>query len=132
DGEGASDGEGPGGGQGGFNARDGGSTSPFELDSSFSYNDILSKPATFDRAEAQYDSQLAQAADLALNTLGTAASTYFQILLTRDRIVAAQQNVENAEAIGRIAQARVDAGVAVPIEALQQQIAIERERANLR
>src|SRR5690606_16316540 len=66
------------------------------------------------------------------NTVGTAASTYFQILLVRDRIVAAMQNVENAEAIGNIARARVDAGVAVPIEALQQQIAIERERANLR
>jgi len=42
------------------------------------------------------------------------------------------QNVENAEAIYRIAQARVDAGVAVPIEALQQQIALDRERNNLR
>ncbi|MDY6984364.1 MAG: TolC family protein, partial [Pseudomonadota bacterium] len=75
---------------------------------------------------------VAQAADLALNTLGTAASTYFQLLLTRDKIEAAQQNVANAEAIGNIAQARVNAGVAVPIEALQQQIAIERERNNLR
>jgi NodT family efflux transporter outer membrane factor (OMF) lipoprotein len=74
---------------------------------------------------------VAQAADLALNTLGTAASTYFQLLLTRDKIVAAQQNVANAEAIGSIAQARVNAGVAVPIEALQQQIAVERERNNL-
>lgn len=105
---------------------------PFELDAGFTYSDILSKPATFDRAVADYDSRVAQVADVALNTLGTAASTYFQLLLTRDKIAASMQNVENAEAIYRIAQARVDAGVAVPIEALQQQIAMERERNNLR
>ena len=74
---------------------------------------------------ADYDSRVAQVADVALNTLGTAASTYFQLLLTRDKIEASNQNVENAEAIYRIAQARVDAGVAVPIEALQQQIALD-------
>lgn len=105
---------------------------PFELGASFTYNDILSKPATYDRAVADYDFRVAQVADVALNTLGTTASTYFQLLLTRDKIEASLQNVENAEAIYRIAQARVDAGVAVPIEALQQQIALERERNNLR
>lgn len=105
---------------------------PFELGASFAYNDILSRPANYDRAVADYDSRVAQVADVALNTLGTAASTYFQLLLTRDKIEASNQNVENAEAIYRIAQARVDAGVAVPIEALQQQIALERERNNLR
>lgn len=103
----------------------------FELGAGFTYNDILSKPATYDRAVADYDFRVAQVADVALNTLGTTASTYFQLLLTRDKITASMQNVENAEAIYRIAQARVDAGVAVPIEALQQQIALERERNNL-
>jgi len=105
---------------------------PFELGATFTYNDILSKPATYNRAVADYDFRVAQVADVALNTLGTTASTYFQLLLTRDKIEASMQNVENAEAIYRIAQARVDAGVAVPIEALQQQIALERERNNLR
>ncbi|MEY4641694.1 MAG: hypothetical protein RLZZ227_1688 [Pseudomonadota bacterium] len=109
-----------------------GPNTPFTLGAAFTYNDILSKPATFERAVADYDGRVAQAADLALNTLGTAASTYFQLLLIRDKVEAAQQNVANAEAIGAIAQARVDAGVAVPIEALQQRIAIERERNNLR
>src|SRR5690606_21791556 len=42
------------------------------------------------------------------------------------------QNVINAEAISEIVNARVEAGVAVPLEALQQQIALQRERANLR
>src|SRR5210317_987768 len=104
----------------------------FSLGATFTYNDILSKPAAYDRAVADYDFRVAQVADVALNTLGTAASTYFQLLLTRDKVEASIQNVENAEAIYRIAQARVDAGVAVPIEALQQQIALDRERNNLR
>lgn len=112
--------------------RSGSINQPFDLRGGFNYNDILSKPYTYERAVADYDSRVAQVADVQLNTLGTAASTYFQILLTRDKVVAAEQNVENAEAIGEIANARVEAGVAVPIEALQQQIAIERERANLR
>jgi len=106
-------------------------TTPFELGASFTYNDILSKPATYDRAVADYNSRVAQVAEVALNTLGTASSTYFQILLIRDKIEVAIQNVENAEVIGAIAQARVNTGVAVPIEALQQSITIERERANL-
>jgi NodT family efflux transporter outer membrane factor (OMF) lipoprotein len=110
----------------------GGSGDPISLVAGFTYNNILSKPATYERAVADYDGRVAQAADLALNTLGTAASTYFQLMLTRDKIAVSQQNLSNAEAISAIAQARVNAGVAVPIEALQQRITTERERANLR
>jgi NodT family efflux transporter outer membrane factor (OMF) lipoprotein len=108
-----------------------GPDSPSRIGLSLSYNNILSKPAEYDRAVAEYDSRVAQLSDLSLNILGTASSTYFQILLTRDKIEAAKQNVANAEAIGAIAQSRVDSGVAVPIEALQQRIAIQRERSNL-
>jgi NodT family efflux transporter outer membrane factor (OMF) lipoprotein len=109
----------------------GSQSSQTELAASFSYGNILTKPATYARDLTDYDSQLAQAADVAMNTLGTATSTFFQLLLIRDRIVAAQQNLENAEVIGRIAQARVDAGVSVPIDALQQQIQIEQQRTAL-
>jgi multidrug efflux system outer membrane protein len=130
--DGDSDSSFDGGGSGSGSTRDPNANTPFTVGASFSYNDILSRPATYTRAEADYDSRVAQVADVALNTLGTASSTYFQLLLTRDKIEASNQNVANAEAIGRIAQARVDAGVAVPIEALQQRIAIERERNNLR
>jgi outer membrane protein, multidrug efflux system len=106
-------------------------TSPIDLTGSFTYTDIISKPTTFEGALADFQSRRAQVANTALNTLGTAASAYFQILLIRDQILAAQQNLENAEAIGRITQARVDAGVVVPINALQQQIAIEQQRTNI-
>jgi multidrug efflux system outer membrane protein len=102
-----------------------------ELAATFAYGGILTKPATYARELTDYDSQLAQSADIAMNTLGTATSTFFQLLLIRDRIVAARQNLENAEVIGRIARARVDAGVSVPIDALQQQIQIQQQRAAL-
>jgi NodT family efflux transporter outer membrane factor (OMF) lipoprotein len=97
-----------------------------------SYTDILSRPAIYTQAVADYESRSAQVADVALTTLGTSASTYFQLLLIRDRLVAATQNVSNAQAISAIADARVETGVAVPIEALQQRIALQREQANLR
>jgi NodT family efflux transporter outer membrane factor (OMF) lipoprotein len=106
-------------------------SSQTQLAASFSYAGIVTKPATYARDLTDYDSQVAQAADVAMNTLGTATSTFFQLLLVRDRIVAARQNLANAEVIGRIAQARVDAGVSVPIDALQQQIQIEQQRTAL-
>jgi multidrug efflux system outer membrane protein len=109
----------------------GNQNSETELAASFVYSGILTKPATYKRDLTDYDSQLAQTADVAINTLGTATSTFFQLLLIRDRIVAARQNLDNAEVIGRIAQARVDAGVSVPIDALQQQIQIEQQRTAL-
>ena len=98
------------------------------LVASASFGGILTKPATYARDLTDYESQLAQAADVAMNTLGTATSTFFQLLLIRDRIVAARQNLENAEVIGRIAQARLDAGVSIAIDTLQQQIQIEQQR----
>jgi multidrug efflux system outer membrane protein len=109
----------------------GNQNSETELAASLVYGNILTKPATYARDLTDYDSQLAQAADVAMNTLSTATSTFFQLLLIRDRIVAARQNLENAEVIGRIAQARVNAGVSVPIDALQQQIQIEQQRTAL-
>jgi len=105
---------------------------PISLTAALSYTDILSKPAVYTQAVADYESRAAQVADVALTTLGTSASTYFQLLLTRDKLVAAAQNVANAQAISAIADARVEAGVAVPIEALQQRIALQREQATLR
>ena len=111
--------------------RDSNSTSA-NLSASLVYTDILSKPARYDIAVARYDGDIARLADLRLNTLGTAASTYFQVLLIRDRIDAAEQNLANAEAIYRIIQARADAGTVTPIDALQQRIAVQQQQNNLK
>jgi len=108
-----------------------GSSERFELGAGIVYSDILSKPTAWQSATARYRSDVAFAADTRLNTLGTAASTYFRILLLRDRIVTAENNVANAAEITRIVQARVDAGTVNRIELLQQQISVQQERNNL-
>lgn len=110
----------------------GGTNNPFELSVSVSYTDLLAKPAVYTQSLASYESRAAALADATLNTLGTSASTYFQLLLIRDKLTASRQNVANAQAISNIVDARVEAGVAIPLEALQQQIALQREQANLR
>lgn len=115
----------------GGNGSSNNSSGPFQLTGSVSYGGILSRPAAYQRAVADYDSRIAQIASLRLNTLTTAASTYFQILLIRDRIEAAEQNLANAEIVYAIARARVASGIAVPIEELQQSIVVERERTNI-
>ena len=92
------------------------------------YTDILTKPYRFESAEATFESAVAQLASTRLNLLGTTASTYFSILFTRDQIEAAKRNLENAETIGRITQARVEAGVLTHLDGLQQQIQVQRQR----
>jgi NodT family efflux transporter outer membrane factor (OMF) lipoprotein len=110
----------------------GSSSSSADLSLGIVYTDILSKPAEYDVAVSRYDSSVALAADTRLNTLGTAASTYFRILLLRDLITAARLNLENAEAIAKIVDARVDAGTVTPIDGLQQRIAVQRQANNIR
>jgi NodT family efflux transporter outer membrane factor (OMF) lipoprotein len=117
-------------GDGGGSAS-GGSSGPFQLGASVSTGNILSKPLNYDRALNDYESRLAQVASTALNTMGTAASTYFQLLFIRDQIEVTRQNLANALQILDFAQARVDAGVDIPINLLDQQIQVENIRNQL-
>ena len=111
----------------GGNFSDRGSESA-QLSLSVGYADILSKPYRYDLAEASYDSAAAQLAGARLNIQVLAASTYFRILFARDQIEVAKRNLQTAELIERITRARVEAGVLTPIDALQQQIAVQRQR----
>lgn len=95
------------------------------------YTDILSKPDQYDSDVARFESSVALVADVRLNTLGTAASTYFSVLLLRDRIDAENRNLQNAEQIEKIVRARVEAGTVAPIDSLQQRIAVQRIRNNI-
>ena len=92
------------------------------------YADILSKPYRYGLAEASYESAATQLAGTQLGIRVLAASTYFRVLFARDQIEAARQNLQTAEFIERITQARVDAGILTPIDALQQQIQVQRQR----
>jgi multidrug efflux system outer membrane protein len=103
----------------------GGSTGPFQLTATASYGNILSKPLNYQRAVNDYESRLAQVASTAMNTLGTAASTYFQLLFIRDQIEVTRLNLDNANQILDFTRARVDAGVEIPINLLNQQISVQ-------
>jgi NodT family efflux transporter outer membrane factor (OMF) lipoprotein len=102
----------------------GGSSGPFNVSASVSFSGILSKPINYDRAINSYESQLVAVSETALNTLGTAASAYFRLLFLRDQIEATRFNLLVANEVLDITQARVDAGVEIPINLLNQRIQV--------
>ena len=96
------------------------------------YSDILAKRPRFAAATARYESSLARAADARLRIIAAAAASYFRILLLRDRMATARQNLTNAEAIERIVRARVDVGAALASQGLRQRIVVRRQANALR
>jgi NodT family efflux transporter outer membrane factor (OMF) lipoprotein len=109
-----------------------GGSGPFRLNASASYGSILSKPLSHESSLNNYESQKAQHSNTALNTLGTAASTYFQLLFLRDQIRQSEANLETAREVLDFTQARVDAGVEIPINLYNQQISVLQAENSLR
>lgn len=68
---------------------------------------------------------------VALTVVSSTASTYFQLLSLRDRIAIAKRNLENAQGVLKITEARVNAGVAVPLELAQQRANVAGQEANI-
>jgi len=102
----------------------GGSSGPFNVSASVSFSGILSKPINYDRAINSYESQLVSISETAMNTMGTAASAYFRLLFLRDQIEATRFSLDVATQVLDFTQARVDAGVEIPINLLNQQIRV--------
>lgn len=75
---------------------------------------------------SQYDRET-----VALTVVSSTASTYFQLLSLRDRIAIAKKNLENAQGVLKITEARVNAGVAVPLELAQQRANVAGQEANI-
>ena len=111
--------------------RDGGSDA-VDLTLGVDYANVLDRRPRFAAATARYGSSLARAADTRLRIVAAAAASYFRILLIRDRMAAARLNLANAEAIGRIVGARVDAGSALASEDLRQRIVVRHQANALR
>ena len=111
--------------------RDGGSDA-VDLTLGVDYANVLHRRPRFSAATARYESSLARAADTRLRIVAAAAASYFRILLFHDRMAAARLNLANAEAIGRIVGARVDAGSALASEGLRQRIVVRRQANALR
>jgi multidrug efflux system outer membrane protein len=75
---------------------------------------------------SQYDRET-----VALTVVSSVASTYFQLLSLRDRIAIAKRNLQNAQGVLKITEARVNAGVAVPLELAQQRANVAGQEANI-
>jgi len=110
---------------------DSGSSGPFRLNAGASYSNILGIPLRHEQALNQYESQRAQISNTALRTLQTAAQAYFQLLFLRDQIEVTRLNLDNAREILGFTQARVDAGVEIPINLISQQINVQNTELSL-
>lgn len=77
-------------------------------------------------AASRYDLETAR-----ITLAASVATTYFQLLSTRERVTIARQNLETAERVLRIAQARLRFGVATPLEVSQQTTTVLQQRTAL-
>ncbi len=82
-------------------------------------------------ADAGYKASEADRATVALTVMAGTANAYFQLLSARDRLAIARMNLENAEAIYQITDARVRNGVASPLEQAQQLATLAGQRAQI-
>jgi NodT family efflux transporter outer membrane factor (OMF) lipoprotein len=75
-------------------------------------------------AQATADATRADRETVALTATAGTATTYFQLLSLRERLSIAEQNLEAAQTILTITEARVRDGVATPLELAQQRAQI--------
>lgn len=77
-------------------------------------------------AASRYDLETAR-----ITLAASVATTYFQLLATRERVEIARQNLATAERVLRIVEARVRFGVATPLDVAQQTTTVLQQRTAL-
>lgn len=124
----------PGQAAGGANAVTAGrTTNTFSITGSFNYAlDIwgLSQDKLIQARESLRASRYA-AAVTGLSIASTVANQYFTVLALRERITLARQNIEAANRILAVTQAKVTNGVSSNLELSQQQATVASQRARL-
>lgn len=68
---------------------------------------------------------------VALTTVSSVATSYFQVLALRDRLAYAKKNVENADRLLSLTELQLNAGLISPLQMAQQQNIIASQRAQL-
>jgi NodT family efflux transporter outer membrane factor (OMF) lipoprotein len=68
---------------------------------------------------------------VALTATAATATTYFQLLSLRERLEIARLNLENAQAVLMVTEARVRNGIASPLELAQQRSTIAGQQAQI-
>jgi NodT family efflux transporter outer membrane factor (OMF) lipoprotein len=82
-------------------------------------------------AEASNRATRADRETVALTAISATATTYFQLLSLRERLAIARLNLENAQAVLAVTEARVRNGVASPLELAQQRQTIAGQQAQI-
>jgi NodT family efflux transporter outer membrane factor (OMF) lipoprotein len=95
----------------------------YELDFWGRNHDLVNSARAADKA-SQADLET-----VALTATASTASTYFELLSLRERLEIARLNLENAQAILTVTEARVREGIATPLELAQQQAQIAGQQA---
>lgn len=84
-----------------------------------------------DSAQAARAASLADRQTVALTVTSGVATTYFQLLSLRERIVVARANLKSSQDILNLVQRRVNAGYSAPADLTQQRAALAAEQAVL-
>ena len=82
-------------------------------------------------AQASNRATRADRETVALTAVAATATTYFQLLSVRERLETARLNLENAQAVLAVTEARVRNGVASPLELAQQRQTIAGQQAQI-
>ena len=82
-------------------------------------------------AEASNRATRADRETVALTAVSATASTYFQLLSLRERLEISRLNLENAQAVLAVTEARVRNGIASPLELAQQRQTIAGQQAQI-
>ncbi|MEA1674231.1 efflux transporter outer membrane subunit [Nitrospirillum sp. BR 11163] len=85
--------------------------------------------ATRDSAQFSLDASRFDSETVALSLSSNVAATYFQILAIRDRLAVARGNLENAEHVLSLIDARVQAGADSQLDLVQQRSIVATQRA---
>jgi NodT family efflux transporter outer membrane factor (OMF) lipoprotein len=97
----------------------------YELDFWGRNHDILNAALSSAKA-SRADSET-----VALTATSATADTYFQLLSLRERLATARLNLENAQAVLTVTEARVRDGIATPLELAQQRATVAGQQASI-
>jgi NodT family efflux transporter outer membrane factor (OMF) lipoprotein len=110
---------------------DGGTPTGVSLAASYEFDFWGRNRSLLTAAQASNRATRADRETVALTATATTATTYFQLLSLRERIEIARLNLENAEAVLAVTDARVRNGAASPLELAQQRQTIAGQRAQI-
>ena len=110
---------------------DGGTPTGVSLAASYEFDFWGRNRSLLTAAQASNRATRADRETVALTAVATTATTYFQLLSLRERLEIARLNLENAEAVLMVTDARVRNGAASPLELAQQRQTIAGQQAQI-